>query len=65
LIRAKRPTRLPVVMTVDEAERVLEGLSGDSLTVSLLLWGGGLRLMGALRLRVQDVGSSADGTCGT
>jgi integron integrase len=55
LIRAKRPARLPVVMTVDEVERVLEGLSGDSLAVCLLLWGGGLRLMEALRLRVQDV----------
>ena len=55
LIRAKRPARLPVVMTVDEVERVLGGLSGDSLAVSLLLWGGGLRLMEELRLRVQDV----------
>jgi integron integrase len=55
LIRVKRPARLPVVMTVDEVERVLERLSGDSLTVSLLLWGGGLRLMEALRLRVQDI----------
>jgi integron integrase len=55
LIRAKRPARLPVVMTVDEAERVLEGLSGDSPAVSLLLWGGGLRLMEALRPRVRDV----------
>ncbi len=55
LIRAKRPARLPVVMTVDEVERVLEGLSGDPLAVCLLLWGGGLRLMEALRLRVQDV----------
>jgi integron integrase len=55
LIRAKRPARLPVVMTVDEVERVLAGLSGDSLAVCLLLWGGGLRLMEALRLRVQDV----------
>jgi len=55
LIRAKRPVRLPVVMTVDEVERVLEGLSGDPLTVALLLWGGGLRLMEALRLRVQDI----------
>lgn len=55
LIRAKRPGRLPVVMTVDEVERVLAYLRGDSLTVCLLLWGGGLRLMEALRLRVQDV----------
>lgn len=37
LIRAKRPAQLPVVMTVDEVERVLERLSGDPLAVSLLL----------------------------
>jgi len=55
LIRAKRPVRLPVVLTVGEVERVLERLSGDSLLVCLLLWGGGLRLMEALRLRVQDI----------
>jgi integron integrase len=55
LIRAKRPARLPVVMTVEEVERVIGRLSGDSLAVALLLWGGGLRLMEALRLRVQDL----------
>jgi len=55
LIRAKRPARLPIVLTVEEVERVLARLSGDSLAVSLLLWGGGLRLMEALRLRVQDI----------
>jgi len=55
LIRAKRPARLPVVMTADEVERVMSRLTGDSLVVCLLLWGGGLRLMEALRLRVQDI----------
>lgn len=55
LVRAKRPKRLPVVLSVAEAERVLDGLSGDALVVSLLLWGAGLRLLEALRLRVQDV----------
>ena len=55
LIRAKRPARLPVVMTVDEVESVIDRLTGDSLVVCLLLWGGGLRLKEALRLRVQDI----------
>ena len=55
IVRARRPSRLPVVMTIDEAEAVLGALSGDSWLVSLLLWGGGLRLLEALRLRVQDV----------
>ena len=48
LIRAKRPVRLPVVMTVDEVERVLEGLSGDPLTVALLLWGGRVAIDGGV-----------------
>ena len=55
MVRAKRPARLPVVMTSEEAERVLAELDGDSFVVCLLLWGGGLRLLEALRLRVQDV----------
>ena len=55
LVRAKRPARLPVVMTIEEVERVLAGLEGDSLVIALLLWGGGLRLKEALRLRIQDV----------
>ncbi len=55
LVRAKRPGRLPVVMTPEEVESVMSRLAGDSLTVCLLLWGGGLRLKEALRLRVQDI----------
>ncbi len=55
LVRARRPARLPVVMTIEEVERVLAELEGDALAIALLLWGGGLRLKEALRLRVQDV----------
>ena len=55
LVRAKRPARLPVVMTPREVERVLSHLRGDPLQVAVLGWGGGLRLLEALRLRVQDV----------
>jgi integron integrase len=55
LVRVRRPARLPVVMTPREVENVLAHLSGDSLWVSVLGWGGGLRLLEALRLRVQDV----------
>lgn len=55
LVRAKRPGRMPVVMTADEVESVMSRLTGDSLTVCLLLWGGGLRLKEALGLRVQDI----------
>ena len=55
LVRARRPGRLPVVLSPREVERVLAELSGDALQVALLGWGGGLRLLEALRLRVQDV----------
>jgi integrase len=55
LVRAKRPGRMPVVMTADEVESVMNRLAGDSLIVCLLLWGGGSRLKEALTLRVQDI----------
>lgn len=55
VVRARRPVRIPVVLTVEEVESVLARLEGDTLVVALLLWGGGLRLLEALRLRVQDV----------
>ncbi len=55
VVRARRPLRIPVVLSVDEVERVLERMEGDSRSVALLLWGGGLRLLEALRLRIQDV----------
>ena len=43
--RAKRPLRLPVVMTRDEAWAVLELMNGASYLAALLLYGSGLRLM--------------------
>lgn len=53
--RAKRPARLPVVLTREEVGRVLDGLSGASWLVASLLYGSGLRLLEALRLRIADV----------
>lgn len=53
--RAKRPTRLPVVLTRQETARVLDGLSGVPWLVASLLYGSGLRLLEALRLRIQDM----------
>ena len=55
VVRAKRPKRLPVVLTRDEARRILNELEGVHRTVGLLLYGSGLRLLEALRLRVKDV----------
>lgn len=55
IVRARRPTRLPSVLTPEEVERVLELLTGDRWLVAMLLYGAGLRLLEALRLRVKDV----------
>lgn len=51
----RRPVRLPVVLTPSEVAVVLGRLRGVSWLVAVLLYGGGLRLMEALTLRVKDV----------
>jgi len=55
VIRARRRPRLPVVMSVAEVRAVLERLDGVEALVAGVLYGGGLRLMEALRLRVHDL----------
>lgn len=52
---AKKPKRLPVVLTRTEVKAVLAQMSGTPLLISQLLYGAGLRVMEGLRLRVQDV----------
>jgi len=54
-VRARRPERLPVVLSRAEVRAVLAGLSGTYRLVATLLYGGGLRLLEALRLRMKDV----------
>ncbi len=54
-IRAARPKRLPVVLTRDEVRAVLARLEGTPRVVALLLYGAGLRLLDALRLRVHHL----------
>jgi integron integrase len=53
--RARRTKRLPVVLTVAEVRSVLAQLDGVAWLFANLLYGSGLRLMEALRLRVKDV----------
>jgi len=53
--QAKTPKRLPVVLTQAEVQTLLSGLSGTHWLVASLLYGAGMRLMEALRLRVKDV----------
>ena len=55
VIRARKPKRLPVVMTRDEVKDVLSNLTDDKWLMSSLMYGAGLRLMECLRLRVQDI----------
>lgn len=55
VVRAHRPFRIPVVLTPDEVRRLLEHLAGVPKLIALLLYGGGLRLLECLRLRVKDV----------
>ena len=55
VVRAKKPARLPVVLSISEVQQILEHLHGDEGLVARLLYGGGLRLMEGIRLRVKDV----------
>jgi integron integrase len=53
--RAKMPVRLPVVLTREEVARVLDALHGPHRLFGKLLYGTGLRIMEAARLRIKDV----------
>jgi integron integrase len=55
LERAKKPKRLPVVFIKDEAQRILARLDGLSWLMASLMYGSGLRVLEALRLRVKDI----------
>ena len=55
VVRAKKPVHLPVVLTREEVARVLAEMSGVPALVANLLYGSGLRLMEALRLRIKDM----------
>lgn len=53
--RAKAPKRLPVVLSQDEVAKILSRLEGTHHLVVSLLYGTGMRILEALRLRVKDV----------
>lgn len=55
VVRAKRPQRLPAVLTPDEVTRLLAQLDGTQALMGRLLYGTGMRLMECLRLRIKDV----------
>lgn len=52
---AKKPTKLPLVLTRDEVRSTLLHLEGTKWLIASLLYGAGLRLMECLRLRIKDI----------
>jgi integrase len=55
LERAKKPSRLPVVLTESEVHNLLAHLDGQNWLMASLLYGAGLRLMECIRMRVKDI----------
>ncbi len=53
--RAKRPQRLPTVLTRQEVTKIIMGLEGSHILIASLLYGSGLRLLECLRLRIKDL----------
>jgi integron integrase len=53
--KAKAGTRLPVVLTVQETQRLLDRLEGTTGLIARLLYGTGMRVMEGARLRVKDI----------
>jgi len=53
--RAKRPAKVPVVLTPEEARAIISKLRGTSRLMAQLLYGCGLRVMECVRLRVKDI----------
>jgi integron integrase len=54
-LRAKRPKRLPTVLSKDETLRLIGCLSSVHQLMAKLIYGSGMRLMECLRLRVKDL----------
>jgi len=54
-VKAKKRHRPPVVMTKSEVRQVLNQMKGTHLLMAKMMYGGGLRLMECLRLRVMDL----------
>lgn len=60
VVRAKRPHRLPVVLTRQEVKSILSALGHSDWLMVMLLYGAGLRLMECLQLRVKDIDFTAN-----
>lgn len=60
VVRARKPKRIPVVMTRDEVRAVLAQMDGETRLMAALMYGTGMRLMECLRLRVLDIDFGAN-----
>jgi len=54
-VRSKRKQRPPTVLTQEEVHRLLAAMEGKHALMAMLLYGGGLRLLECIRLRIKDV----------
>ncbi len=63
VVRAKRPQRVPVVLSHEEVMRLLALLDGQVWLMAALLYGTGMRLMECVRLRVKDVDFARNEIC--
>ena len=55
--RAKKPVRLPTVLTTEETHKLISAMHGVHQLMAMLLYGSGLRVMECVRLRVKDIDS--------
>ena len=58
LVRAKKPQRIPIVLSRIEVRLLLGELAGSAWLAASLMYGSGLRLMECMHLRIQDVSLS-------
>mgnify|MGYP000879189243 CR=1 FL=1 len=63
VVRAKRPRRLPTVLSREEVTRLLGVIEGRPWLIASLIYGSGMRLMECLRLRVKDVDFARNEVC--
>jgi integron integrase len=55
VVRAKRPRHIPVILSPEEARRLLDEIFGTNGLIARVLYGTGMRKMECLRSRVQDI----------
>ena len=55
VVRAKRPARMPTVLSVEETQRIISHMQGTAQLMAVLMYGTGMRIIEVIRLRVKDV----------